>query len=145
DQTRKAHTKGEPKSDSGSSPSESGPSTDPSMEMVENLHFTKELGVQIGDALEKGRLEEFGRLMNVHWEHKRKRSKAMSNSQIDDWYQLAMKNGALGGKLIGAGGGGFLMFLVDDKRRLRRVMREAGMEDVPFRFDHLGAQVVLRD
>jgi D-glycero-alpha-D-manno-heptose-7-phosphate kinase len=56
-----------------------------------------------------------------------------------------MKNGALGGKLIGAGGGGFLMFLADDKRRLRAAMREAGLQDVPFRFDNLGAQVVLHD
>lgn len=114
-------------------------------DMIENLHFTKELGLQIGSALEAGRIDDFGTLMNQHWQHKRKRSKSMSNTQIDEWYDLAMKNGALGGKLIGAGGGGFLMFLADDKRRLRRVMREAGLSDVPFGFDQLGAQVVLRD
>ncbi len=113
--------------------------------MIDNLHFTKELGIEIGKALETGRIDEFGRLMNVHWEHKRTRSKSMSNGKIDEWYDLAMKNGALGGKLIGAGGGGFLMFLADDKRRLRKTMREAGLVDVPFNFDRLGAQVVLRD
>ena len=116
-----------------------------SADMLENLHFTKKLGLEIGDALEKGRIDEFGRLMNVHWEHKKKRSKNMSSGNIDKWYELAMKNGALGGKLIGAGGGGFLMFLADDKRRLRAAMREAGLQDVPFRFDNLGAQVVLHD
>lgn len=117
----------------------------PNNDMIENLHFTKDLGMKIGDALEKGQLEEFGKLMHVHWEHKKKRSQNMSSGQIDVWYDLAMKNGAYGGKLIGAGGGGFLMFLADDKRRLRQVMREAGMHDVPFRFDNLGAQVLLHD
>jgi D-glycero-alpha-D-manno-heptose-7-phosphate kinase len=118
--------------------------SDKKNEMIENLHFIKELGDQIGKSLEKGDLNEFARLMNVHWESKKKRSKNMSSGIIDDWYKLARENGALGGKLIGAGGGGFLMFLADDKRRLRKVMREAGLQDVPFRFDELGAQVVLR-
>lgn len=117
----------------------------PSNDIIENLHFVKDLGVQIGRSLEDGQIDEFGRLMNVHWEHKKKRSKSMSSGRIDEWYDLAMKNGALGGKLIGAGGGGFLMFLADDKRRLRKVLREAGMQDVPFRFDSLGAQVVLNE
>jgi D-glycero-alpha-D-manno-heptose-7-phosphate kinase len=114
-------------------------------DMIENLHFTKELGLKIGHSLEKGQLQEFGELMNTHWEWKKKRSQNMSSGQIDQWYQIALKNGAIGGKLIGAGGGGFLMFLADDKRRLRKALREAGMTDVPFRFDNLGAQVVLHD
>ena len=117
----------------------------PNNEMIENLHFTKELGLKIGTALEKGKLSEFGSLMNTHWEYKKKRSKSMSTGRIDEWYNIGMNNGALGGKLIGAGGGGFLMFLAEDKRRLRRAMREAGLQDVPFRFDQLGAQVVLHD
>jgi len=114
-------------------------------EMIQNLHFVQKLGLEIGGALEKGDLNEFARLMNVHWEYKKKRSSNMSSSIIDQWYELGMKNGALGGKLIGAGGGGFLMFLAEDKRKLRQVMREAGLQDVPFRFDQLGAQVVLHD
>ena len=114
-------------------------------DMLDNLHFVKELGHQIGNSLESGRIDEFGRLMDVHWQHKKKRSKNMSNGKIDEWYDLALKNGAFGGKLIGAGGGGFLMFLADDKRRLRKVMRESGLHDVPFRFDHLGAQIVLQE
>ncbi len=116
-----------------------------SNEMIENLHTTQELGTKIGKALEHGDLNEFGRLMNTHWEFKKKRSKNMSSGKIDEWYKIAMENGAIGGKLIGAGGGGFLMFLADDKRRLRKALRESGMQDVPFRFDNLGAQVVLHD
>lgn len=125
--------------------SKAGGNSQPTNEMIENLHFTRELGQQIGSALEGGRLSDFGRLMDVHWQHKKKRSKSMSSGKIDEWYDLAMRNGALGGKLIGAGGGGFLMFLADDKRRLRKALREAGMQDVPFKFDNLGAQVVLHD
>jgi D-glycero-alpha-D-manno-heptose-7-phosphate kinase len=122
-----------------------GTQTKPSTEMIENLHFTKDLGLKIGSALEKGQLQEFGELMNTHWQWKKKRSTKMSSGKIDEWYDLALKNGAVGGKLIGAGGGGFLMFLADDKRRLRKTLREAGMTEVPFKFDQLGAQVVLHE
>jgi D-glycero-alpha-D-manno-heptose-7-phosphate kinase len=113
--------------------------------MIESLHFVRELGTAIGAALERGDLVELARLMNVHWESKRKRSQGMSNDAIDDWYRKGLQHGALGGKLIGAGGGGFLMFVAEDKRRLRKAMRELGLHDVPFRFDGLGAQVVLRE
>jgi len=118
--------------------------TGQSNSMIENLHYVKDLGIRIGKSLEAGDLNGFANLMNEHWEHKKKRSNKMSSGIIDEWYALAKKNGALGGKLIGAGGGGFLMFLADDKRRLRKAMRDAGLRDVPFRFDELGAQVVLR-
>ena len=73
--------------------------------MVDNLHFVKDLGYQSQTALESGNLEEFARLMDVHWQRKKERSGGMSNPQINEWYDLAMANGALGGKLIGAGGG----------------------------------------
>lgn len=110
--------------------------------MLDNLHFVKDLGLKSRKALETGNLEQFGKLMNVHWQHKKKRSKAMSNPKIDQWYELAMKNGALGGKLIGAGGGGFLMFYTFDPARLRHKMLAAGLEEVRFRFDYEGAKVV---
>jgi D-glycero-alpha-D-manno-heptose-7-phosphate kinase len=122
-----------------------GSQTKPTNEMIENLHFTKDLGMKIGTALEKGQLHEFGELMNTHWQWKKKRSQKMSSGKIDEWYDLALQNGAVGGKLIGAGGGGFLMFLAEDKRRLRKTLREAGMTEVPFKFDQLGAQVVLHE
>ena len=110
--------------------------------MLDNLHFIKELGIQSKKALEKGDLHKFGELMNVHWEHKKKRSNAMSNEKINKWYDLALKNGALGGKLIGAGGGGFLMFYASDSVKLRRTMSGAGLEEVRFRFDFEGTKVI---
>jgi D-glycero-alpha-D-manno-heptose-7-phosphate kinase len=85
--------------------------------MINNLHYVKDLGLRSKAALEKSDLIGFGRLMHEHWEHKRKRSGGMSNPQIDVWYDLAMNNGAIGGKLIGAGGGGFFMFYSEDKAR----------------------------
>src|SRR3989440_7048036 len=85
--------------------------------MIDNLHFVKELGKQSQIALESSDLNEFARLMDVHWQRKKERSKSMSNQDINIWYDHAMANGALGGKVIGAGGGGFLMFYADDKAR----------------------------
>ena len=99
-------------------------SKEDNLDMINNLHFVKDIGLQSKGAFEKGDLYEFARLMNVHWEHKKQRSKNMSNGKIDEWYELAMKNGALGGKLIGAGGGGFLMFYCENKTKLRKVMCE---------------------
>ncbi|MBK9945375.1 MAG: galactokinase [Kouleothrix sp.] len=110
--------------------------------MVENLHFVKELGYQSKDALEAGDLRRFAELMNVHWEYKQQRSGAMSNPDINAWYSLAMEHGALGGKLIGAGGGGFLMFYAEDKTRLRHAMAQTKLREVRFRFDFEGTKVV---
>ena len=111
-------------------------------DVLQNLHFIKELGLRSKDALESGRLHEFGRLMNEHWEWKKRRSSGISNPDIDEWYGCAMANGALGGKVIGAGGGGFLMFYADDKTRLRHAMRDKGLKEVRFRFDFEGTRVV---
>jgi len=113
--------------------------------MVENLHFVKELGVQSKEALEAGNLREFAKLMDVHWQRKKERSGGMSNAQINEWYDFAMANGALGGKLIGAGGGGFLMFYSEQTTRLRRAMREQGLREVRFRFDFEGTKIVAQD
>ena len=110
--------------------------------MTENLHFVKQLGLQCKEALEAGDLQEFGRLMDTHWQHKKKRSASMSNSQINAWYDLAMANGAIGGKLIGAGGGGFLMFYAREKTGVRQAMRDAGLQEVRFRFDFEGTKIL---
>lgn len=112
--------------------------------MIDNLHFTKELGYKSKDALESGDLRGFANLMHTHWEYKRRRSGGMSNEQIDQWYELAIAHGALGGKLIGAGGGGFLMFYTEDKTRLRHAMIQAGLQEVRFRFDFEGTKVVIQ-
>ncbi|MGB7767621.1 MAG: galactokinase [Verrucomicrobiia bacterium] len=111
--------------------------------MIENLHFVKELGLQSQRALESGNLPEFARLMDVHWQRKKQRSGGMSNPKINEWYDQAMANGALGGKLIGAGGGGFLMFYAGDKAKLRHAMRQSGLKEVRFRFDFEGTKLVI--
>jgi len=113
--------------------------------MLDNLHFTKDLGYKSLAALESGNLEEFAKLMDVHWQHKKARSSGMSNQHINEWYDYAMTNGALGGKLIGAGGGGFLMFYAHDKQRLRHAMRAKGLQEVRFRFDFEGTKVVVQN
>jgi D-glycero-alpha-D-manno-heptose-7-phosphate kinase len=111
-------------------------------DMINNLHYVKDLGYRSKMALENGDTNLFGELMHEHWENKKNRSGGMSNSDIDNWYNLAMKNGAIGGKLVGAGGGGFLMFMAKDKARLRKVMKESGLEEVRFKFDFEGTKVI---
>jgi D-glycero-alpha-D-manno-heptose-7-phosphate kinase len=110
--------------------------------MLDNLHFVKELGQRSQRALEENNLHEFARLMDVHWQRKKERSAAMTNERINEWYDLAMANGALGGKLIGAGGGGFLMLYAKDKTRLRHAMRETGLIEVRFRFEAEGTKIL---
>lgn len=111
-------------------------------EMLNNLHFTKELGIESLKCLENGDTMEFARLMHTHWENKKKRSTNMSKSAIDDAYNLARESGAVGGKLIGAGNGGFLMFYAKDHQLLRKAMTKSGLEEVRFKFDFEGAKVV---
>lgn len=111
--------------------------------MIDNLHYVKALGYKSKAALESGNLYEFGNLMNEHWQHKKSRSSGMSNSNIDSWYEIAKKNGAIGGKLVGAGGGGFLMFMANDRDKLRSAMTGLGLEEVRFRFDFEGTKVLI--
>ena len=112
--------------------------------MLENLHQTKQIGYDSQSALESGDLRQFARLMDEHWQRKRARSGGMSNPKINEWYDTAKKNGALGGKLIGAGGGGFLMFYAEeDKSKLRHAMRQAGLKEVRFRFDFEGTKQMI--
>jgi D-glycero-alpha-D-manno-heptose-7-phosphate kinase len=112
-------------------------------DMAANLHYVKALGVQSHAALLKGDTKLFGELMHEHWDHKRRRSEGMSNPRIDEWYDLGRRNGAIGGKLVGAGGGGFLLFYSEDHRRLRAAMAKAELEEVRFRFDFEGTKVLL--
>jgi D-glycero-alpha-D-manno-heptose-7-phosphate kinase len=112
-------------------------------DMLNNLHYVKGLGLRSRDALMRGDTGGFAELMHEHWEHKKKRSGGMTNPQIDEWYELGRKNGAIGGKLVGAGGGGFLMFYAEDHRRLRAAMAQAGLEEVRFRFDFEGTKVLF--
>jgi D-glycero-alpha-D-manno-heptose-7-phosphate kinase len=111
--------------------------------MLENLHYVKELGRRSLEAIERGKLALLGELMHEHWEHKKRRSIGMSSPEIDEWYELGRKSGAIGGKLVGAGGGGFLLFYTEEQRRLRTAMAKAGLEEVRFKFDFEGTKVLF--
>jgi D-glycero-alpha-D-manno-heptose-7-phosphate kinase len=110
--------------------------------MIDNLHYVKEMGYLSKECLEDGDLRGFAEILHKHWHHKKERSQGMSNPEIDKWYELAMQNGALGGKLIGAGGGGFLMFYSEEKSQLRKVLGRSGLKEVRFRFDLEGTKLI---
>jgi D-glycero-alpha-D-manno-heptose-7-phosphate kinase len=112
--------------------------------VLANLSQIKDIGVEICDAIVRGNLHRFGQLLDLHWEVKKRLSKGVSNPQIDAWYQLARRNGAIGGKISGAGGGGFLMLYCEqNKARLRDAMRRAGLRELNFRFEFEGSKVVF--
>ena len=111
--------------------------------MIQNLHHVRELGIMSKNVLEAGKTAEFGALMHEQWENKKRRSEGMTNPKIDEWYEIGRKNGALGGKLVGAGGGGFLMFYAEDRGRLRATMAKLGLDEVRFQFDFDGTKTLL--
>lgn len=113
--------------------------------MIENLEQTKALGLRIREALEAGEPAVFGRLMHEHWEAKRARSKGMSSRAIDRWYEKGLASGAIGGKLVGAGTGGFLMFYAENPVALRAAMAAEGLPETRFSFDLDGTTVMARD
>lgn len=111
--------------------------------VLESLHFIKAIGEEIVKCLKKGDINKFGKLLNSHWEYKLRLSDKVSNNKINKWYQKAIAAGALGGKLIGAGGGGFLLFCCPgDKKNLRRTMQEQGLKEMFFHFDFDGTKVL---
>lgn len=112
-------------------------------EMLLNLHRVKDIAGRSRLALEAGNLEEFAVLLTEQWDIKKQRSEGMTNPAIDAWHARALSSGALGGKLVGAGGGGFLMFYAGDKTRLRSAMKSEGLAEVPFRFDDAGTKVIV--
>ena len=112
-------------------------------DMITNLHNVKKMGYRIKNVLELGETSVFGEILHEHWENKKKRSGGMSNPIIDKWYNIALKNGATGGKLVGAGGGGFLLFYANDRNKLRHCMKKEGLEEVRFNFDYEGTKVIL--
>jgi D-glycero-alpha-D-manno-heptose-7-phosphate kinase len=114
-------------------------------EMIDNLHYVKDLGQRSRRALEQGDTPTFARLMDEHWQHKKQRSGAMSNREIDRWYQAGIDHGALGGKLVGAGGGGFLLLYTKNHDEVRRAMAAEGLAEVHFSFEHDGSSVLVRD
>lgn len=119
-------------------------SKEESEEMLGTLTFTKQLGLESRDALASGDLRRFAELMAEHWEHKKKRSPGMTSRRIDELYELARANGALAGKLVGAGGGGFLMLYTEAKTRVREAMRRAGLREVRLQFDFSGTTLIVQ-
>jgi len=113
--------------------------------MIANLRYVKELGQATKVALEAGKTREFAELMDLHWAHKQERSKGMSSPSINRWYELGKASGAIGGKLVGAGAGGFLLFYTLAPADLRKVMVAEGLAEVRFSFDHDGTALVARD
>jgi D-glycero-alpha-D-manno-heptose-7-phosphate kinase len=114
-------------------------------DMLQNLHCIKEIGLETRKYLESGQIDMLGDLLNTHWEIKKARSKGMSDPDIDEAYEVARKNGALGGKLIGAGGGGFLMLYChnDNKTKLITSMKNMGMRWERFHFDFHGTKILV--
>ena len=113
--------------------------------MLNNLHQIKEIGLETRKYLEKGQPDMLGELLHAHWEVKRKRSQNISDPFFDECYELARKNGAAGGKLIGAGGGGFFMFYCENshKPRIIEAMKKRGLRWEQFRFDFDGAKILV--
>ena len=110
--------------------------------MIDNLHYVRDLGHRSREAIERGNLGHFGELMHEHWLHKKKRSALMSNADIDRWYELARANGAIGGKVIGAGGGGFLLFYTEEKAKLRAALKREGLMEIKLSFDYEGTKIL---
>ncbi len=113
---------------------------DPSM--VVALKETQAIGIEQLDALEDYNFDMYGKLLNAHWEIKQKRSPIMTNKEIDGWYKLGLKNGAIGGKLVGAGGGGFLMFYTSDPEKLIKAMP---LKHMDFDWDFQGSKILIND
>jgi D-glycero-alpha-D-manno-heptose-7-phosphate kinase len=114
-------------------------------EMVQSLRATEQSGREIREVLENGDTEAFAGLMHEHWQRKKARSSAISSESINRWYERGIESGALGGKLVGAGGGGFLLFYASDRKALRRAMSEEGLAEVRFSFDFEGSTLIVRD
>ena len=114
--------------------------------MIDSLHFAKQIGFEIRKSLEEGDILRFGPLMHEHWLRKRERSSGMTTDRVDQLYEIALRDGwALGGKLVGAGGAGFLLFQTENRRRLRKIMLNAGATEMDFSFDFDGSVVLVRN
>lgn len=112
--------------------------------VISSLLEIRDIGFEICSSITTGNLRRFGELMDLHWQAKKRLSDGITNSRIDAWYKLAKRNGAIGGKISGAGGGGFLMlYCEDNKAPLREAMRNAGLRELNFRFDFEGSKVIF--
>ncbi len=112
--------------------------------VIQGMHEIKKIGLEIKECFEKEDLERFGNLLDLHWQTKKTLSDKMTKERIDQWYEIARKNGALGGKLMGAGGGGFFMFYCNNgKNGLRKTMEQENLKEMRFRLDFEGSKVLI--
>jgi len=112
--------------------------------VIENMHYIKEIGYKILEAAESGNITDIGLLFDKHWQYKKKISTKMSNPHFDEIYKIAKQNGALGGKISGAGGGGFFLFYVEENHtKFREIMKKLGLREMRYRFDFEGSKVLV--
>jgi D-glycero-alpha-D-manno-heptose-7-phosphate kinase len=113
-------------------------------DVMESMHYIKQLGYEILEAVESGNITDVGRLFHAHWQHKKNISNKMSNEKFDKIYEIAREHGALGGKISGAGGGGFFTFYVENNHgNFRKIMNELGLREMRYRFDFEGSKVLV--
>lgn len=113
-------------------------------DVTESMHYIKELGHEILEAVEAGNIDEVGRLFDAHWQHKKKISGKITSEQFNKIYDIAKQNGALGGKISGAGGGGFFTFYVpQNHKKFREIMAGQGLRELRYRFDFEGTKVLI--
>jgi D-glycero-alpha-D-manno-heptose-7-phosphate kinase len=112
--------------------------------VVSSLREIKDIGLEACSAIVDGNLRRFGELMDLHWQTKKRLAEGITNPQIDAWYELAKRNGAIGGKISGAGGGGFLtLYCEENTAQLRQAMRAVGLRQLNFRLDFEGSKVIF--
>jgi D-glycero-alpha-D-manno-heptose-7-phosphate kinase len=112
--------------------------------VVQSLHEIKKIGLEIKESLASGNIRRFGELLDLHWQTKKNLSGKISRPEIDRWYNIAKDKGVLGGKIMGAGGGGFFLFYCEvDKRPLRKAMAQEGLRELHFKFDTEGSKVLV--
>ena len=112
-------------------------------QVLDSLHYIKESGYKILEIVESGNITQLGTMFDEHWQYKKKLAKGVSNPEFDKIYKLAKNNGALGGKISGAGGGGFFLFYCEsDKHKLRSAMAGMGLKEMRFDFDYEGTKIL---
>ena len=112
--------------------------------IVENMHYIKEIGYKILEAVERGNITDVGLLFDKHWKYKKMMSPKISNPRFDEIYEIAKQNGALGGKITGAGGGGFFLFYIEENHgKLREAMKKLNLKEMRYRFDLEGTKVLV--
>jgi len=111
--------------------------------VLDSLHYIKDAGYQILEIIQSGNIDDLGMMFEEHWQMKKKLSSGVTNPEIDSIYKIALENGALGGKISGAGGGGFFTFYCNKNHsKLREAMKERGLKELDYSFDYDGTKII---